>query len=87
MPGDRLPFAIGVGCQPHLGGRLCQLAQPGDDRTATLSIDVLRPVVRTGNAYFILRQVTHMSGRGRDLPAVTEVKLDVLDLIRGFNDQ
>ena len=87
VPGDGLPFAVRVGCQPHLTGRLCQLAQPDDDRTATISIHVLRPVVRTSNAHFILREVTHMAGRGSDLPAVSEVVLDVLDLVRRLHDE
>jgi len=87
MPGDCLALTVGIGRQPNLIGITCQRLQLGNGLAAALASDVLRPVIRRCNAHLARWQVADVPVGGGDHPAATEVMLDFVDLVGGFDDE
>ena len=87
VPGDRLAFAVGIGRQVEVVGRL---ERPGDLGDPLLPVgeqlvDDPEVLVRPHRAV-LLRQIAHVAVAGQDVVAGAQILVDVLGLGRGFDD-
>jgi len=88
VPGDRLSFAVRVGCEIDLVRLLGGGAEFLDHRLAARGIDVLRrETVRDVHAEFAFRQVADMAHRGDDGIIVPEHLADGTGFGWRFDDQ
>ena len=87
MPGDGLALTVRVGGEPDFVGITRQRLELGDGLAAALTGDVLRTVIRRGNAHLARRQVADVPIGSGDHPATTEIMLDFVGLVGGFDDE